>query len=281
MSKILLKQISRLLSDKAYIKLNYFRHFRKFPDLKNPCTFNEKLQYLKLFDRKDVYKKMADKVEAKTYVAKRIGKQYIIPTYGVYDNFDRIDFDSLPDCFVMKTTHDSGTVFVCKNKRNFDFSYARKQINASLKKDYFFCGREWQYKGLERRIIVEQFLDTGNDFADDYKIFTFNGKAKIIYIRTENGKCGDYFDVDFNHLNLEIDYPNAEVIPEKPKKLNEMIVLAEKLAEGTCTLRVDFYFCNEKIYFGEMTFYHDCGFVHFSDEKYDKILGDMIQLPQF
>ena len=172
--KSVLKKCSHILTDKAYIKLAYFRRFHKFPDLKNPKTYNEKLQWLKLYDRKPIYTAMVDKYEVKKYVADIIGEEYIIPTLGVFEKFDDIDFDSLPNQFVLKCTHDSGGLVICKDKKTFDIDSARSKINASLKVNYYLYGREWPYKNVPPRIIAEKFMkDREFETLNVYKIFNF------------------------------------------------------------------------------------------------------------
>ena len=282
--KSVLKKCSRCLSDKAYIKLAYFRRFHRFPNLKNPKTYNEKLQWLKLYDRKPIYTTMVDKYEAKKYVADIIGEEYIIPTLGVWDKFDDIDFDSLPNQFVLKCTHDSGGLVICKDKKDFDIYRAKRKINKSLSTNYYYHGREWQYKNVKPRIISEKYMeDSKTSELRDYKFFCFNGEAKMLFIATDRQKKDeetkfDFFDMDFNLLPFTNGHPHASVVPKKPKCFDEMRILAEKLSVGIPQLRVDFYEVNGKVYFGELTFFHWGGMMPFDPPEWDEKIGQWIDI---
>ena len=277
--------MSHIIPDALYLKLRYWKVFHKPLNLKNPKTFNEKLQWLKLYDRKPEYTRMVDKHEAKQYVAERIGEQYIIPTLGVWDSFDEIDFDSLPDQFVLKCTHDSGGLVICTNKAKLDLEMARQIIVASLNRNYFWANREWPYKDVKPRIIAEAYMqDTSTAELRDYKFFCFGGKAKLLFIATDRQTEGeetkfDFFDMDFNHIDVRNGHPNAAVPPEKPVCFDEMRTLAEKLSAGIPQLRVDFYEVDGKVYFGELTFFHWTGLVPFKPEQWDYTFGEWIELP--
>ncbi len=270
------------LPDKQYLQLYYFGLFGKWIDFNAPKTFNEKLQWLKLYDRKDIYTTMVDKDLAKKYVADIIGDEYIIPTFGVWDKFDDIDFESLPDRFVLKTTHDSGGVCICKGKDIFDFEQARKKMTASLKNDFYRIGREWPYKNVKHRIIAEEYIEA-NGHLDDYKFFCFNGKVKFFKIdfdRHTNHRA-NYFD-DKCHL-LEIEEVNYPRDPDRnlyiPPNIGKMIQLAEQLSKRNSFLRVDFYNVKGKIYFGELTFFPASGFGEFGPSDADKEIGAYLSLP--
>lgn len=273
------------MSDEMYLKMRYKKKLGRKLDLDNPHTYNEKLQWLKLHDRRPEYTMMVDKYEAKKYVADRIGEQYIIPTLGVWNSFDEIDFDTLPNQFVLKCTHDSGGLVICKDKKVFDRDAARKKINKSLANNYYLHGREWPYKNVKHRIIAETYMeDTQTQELRDYKFFTFDGVAKALFIATERQTQGeetkfDFFDMDFQHLDFTNGHPNAGVKPEKPQNFNEMKRLAEILSEGIPHLRVDFYEVNGRTYFGELTFSHWSGMTPFEPEKWDEIFGNWIKLP--
>ena len=274
----------RHLSDEKFLKKAFRVHLGYELNLDNPQTFNEKLQWLKLHDRKPEYTHMVDKYEAKKYVAEKIGEEYIIPTLGVWDKFEDIDFDKLPDQFVLKCTHDSGGLVICRDKKRLDIDAAKKKINACLKVNYYNKWREWPYKDVKPRIIAEVYMeDDSTSELRDYKFFTFNGKVKALFIATERQKEGeetkfDFFDSEFKHLEITNGHPNADVIPEKPYNFEKMKMLAEKLSENIPHLRVDFYEANGKIYFGELTFSHWSGFVPFKPEKWDGIMGSWIEL---
>lgn len=274
------------MPDKAYLKLIFWARMKKRLNLKNPQTYNEKLQWLKLYDRKDIYSTMVDKYESKEYVAGIIGEEYIIPTLGVWDKFDDIDFASLPQQFVLKCTHDSGGVVICKDKKSFDKDLAKSILDSSLKNRFFYYGREWAYEGVKPRIIAEKYMEdkTSNDLKD-YKFFTFNGKVKALFIASDRNEKDeetkfDFFDRGFNHIEVKNGHPNANTYPEKPENFDKMIELAEKLAKDTCHLRVDFYEVNGKIYFGELTFFHWSGFVPFEPEEWDYTFGEWLHLPK-
>jgi len=273
------------LEDESYLKLKYKVTMRKELNLDAPQSFNEKLQWLKLYDRKPEYTTMVDKIEAKKYVADLIGEEYIIPTLGVWDKFDDIDFGTLPNRFVLKCTHDSGGLVICRDKSQFNKESAKKKINKSLKTNFYYIGREWPYKNVKPRIIAEQYMeDTSITELQDYKFFCFNGIAKVLFIVTDRQKQGeetkfDFFDMEYNHLPFTNGHPNADVFPPKPEKFDEMRMLAEKLSKDIPHLRVDFYEVNGKVYFGELTFFHWSGMVPFNPEEWDKIFGDWIELP--
>lgn len=271
------------MDDKNYLKKEYYSILGKELNLDNPKTFNEKLQWLKLYDRKDIYTTMVDKAEVKKFVADTIGEQYVIPTLGVYDRFDDIDFDELPNQFVMKCTHDSGGLVICKDKASLDIKQARKRINRFLKRKYFYIHREWPYKNVKPRIIVEKYMEDSRDGElRDYKLFCFNGKFHMMFIATNRQGNGDtyfdFFDKDFKHLPFTNGHPNAPKLPHKPANFSKMVKMAEKLSKNIPHVRVDFYDVNGKVYFGEMTFFHWSGFVSFDPPEWDKKLGELINL---
>ena len=272
------------MNDKTYLKLFYRGAMGKKLNLKDPKTFNEKIQWLKLYDRKPEYSIMVDKHEAKGYVADKIGEEYIVPSYGVWDNFDDIDFDKLPDQFVLKCTHDCGGLIICRDKSKLDIAAAREKINKCLKKEYFWGTREWPYLAVKPRIIAEAYMeDEKTAELRDYKFFCFDGEAKVMFIASDRQTEGvetkfDFFDMDYNHLPFTNGHPNADVLPEKPETFEKMKELAGKLSEGIPQLRVDFYEVNGHIYFGELTFSHWGGMVAFEPEEWDCKLGEMIKL---
>ncbi len=272
------------LSDKAYVKLEYLARMGKKLNLKNPETFTEKLQWLKLYDHNPEYSKMADKCEAKKYVASIIGEEYIIPTYGVYDNFDEIDFDSLPNQFVIKCTHDCGGLAICKDKKTFNIEAAKEKINQSLHRNYYKKSREWVYKNIKPRIIVEKYMeDKDSSSMVDYKFFSFYGEPKIMYMSEglENHATAtmSFFDMDFNLTDCKRkDYELYKYKPKKPKNFEKMKEFASILSKDIPSLRVDFYEINGHIYFGELTFITGGGYILFEDEKWNKKLGSYIDL---
>ena len=272
------------LSDEVYLKLIYRLIFGRKLDLNHPKTFNEKLQWLKLNDRKPEYTTMVDKNEVKKYIAERIGEEYVIPTLGVWDNFDDIDFDSLPDQFVLKCTHDSGGLVICKDRRKLDIPKAREKINKALTRRFYYFGREWPYKNVKPRIIAEKYMVDGvTSELRDYKLFCFNGVYKCMKVDFDRfvKHCANYYDSQGNLLDLgeTICPPDKEKNIRLPLNLEKMIKLAETLSKDIPFLRVDFYDVNGNIYFGELTFFPASGFGTFTDEEWDYKLGEWIHLP--
>jgi len=269
------------LPDKQLLHLMYLTRMGKRLNLKNPRTFNEKLQWLNLHNRKPEYTRMVDKYEAKKYVAEKIGEEYIIPTLGVWERFDDIDFDSLPDQFVLKCTHDSGGLVIVKNKSKLDRDAARNVIERCLKKQYYLQNREWPYKNVKPRIIAEKYMvDAISAELRDYKFFAFNGSVELMFIATDRGTDTrfDFYDSEFQHLSIVNGYPNASKEIGKPANFEKMKLLAGQLSVGIPHLRVDFYEVNGKVYFGELTFFHWSGMVPFEPESWDLKLGELIDL---
>lgn len=277
------------ISDEKYLRLMYWANTGKKLNLEKPVTFNEKLQWLKLHNQNPEYSKMVDKYEAKKWVADRIGEEYIIPTLGVWDSFDEIDFDQLPNQFVLKCTHDSGGLVVCKDKDKLNKIRAKKKIEASLKRNYFLVGREYPYKAVKPRIIAEQYMEDAttcvheayiDECLTDYKFFCFDGVPRVLYVGKDKAKDPrtDFFDMDFNHLPIRMRDPNADEIPKRPLEFNEMKNIAATLSKGIPHLRVDFYLINGHIYVGELTFYHCSGFAEVHPEEWNHIMGDWIRI---
>lgn len=274
------------MNDEKYLRKRWRAKFGVDLNLDNPQTFNEKLQWLKLHDRNPLYTVMVDKYAAKKYVSDIIGEQYIIPTLGVWESFDDIDFGQLPDQFVLKCTHDSHGLVICRDKSRLDLKSSKKRIIKSLKRNYFYAGREWPYKNVPPRIIAEQYMeDTETSELRDYKFFCFNGKVRALFIASSRQDEGeetkfDFFDTEFNHLPFTNGHPNAAKPIQRPKRFDEMKELACKLSLGIPHVRVDFYEVDGKVYFGELTFYHWSGFMPFNPEEWDKTFGDWIKLPK-
>ncbi len=282
--KEIIKEISKIFPDELYLKIKYFIKLKRRLNLKNPSAFSEKLQWLKLNDRKDIYTTMVDKYEVKKYVSDIIGDEYIIPTIGIYNSFEEIDFDKLPNRFVMKCTHDSGGLVICKDKSNINMSEARKKINNCLKRNYYYGGREWPYKNVEPKIIIEEYMEDNNNISmRDYKFFCFDGKPKMMYISEglENHSTASmsFFDMNFKLSECKRkDYKLLNYLPNKPKTFEKMKKLSAILSKGIPHVRVDWYEINGRLYFGELTFYTCSGFIMFEDEKWDKMIGDWITI---
>ena len=253
-------------------------------NLEDPVTFNEKLQWLKLYDRKEIYTRMVDKNEAKKYVADIISDRYIIPTIGVYDNFDDIDFNELPNQFVLKCTHDSGGLVICKDKKYFDRKAARKKINRCLRRNFYYSFREWPYKNVKPRIIIEKYMeDKDSKTMRDYKFFCFNGKPEIMYLSEglENHKTArmSFYDMNMKLIDCRrSDYELLDYTPKKPKNFEKMKKLSAVLSKNIPHLRVDWYEINGELYFGELTFSTRGGMVPFADVEWDRKLGELINL---
>lgn len=277
--------IGNLFSDKSYIKWKYRLCLHKKLNLKNPKTYNEKLQWLKLYNRKDEYTMMVDKYKVKEYVADKIGEEHIIPTIGVWDSPEDIDFDALPDKFVLKCNHNSGTgMYICDDKSKMDVEKVKAELRKGLAEDYYKTNREWPYKNVKRKIIAEQFMvDESGTELKDYKLFCFDGKPHFLFIATDRNTPGeetkfDFYDMDFNHLDFTNGHPNSSKKIEKPKGFEKMKELACKLSEGIPHARIDFYDINGQVYFGEITFFHWSGIVPFEPEEWDYKFGELINL---
>ena len=274
----------RFIPDSIYIQIYYFAHFKKFCDLKEPSTYNEKLNWLKLHDHNPLYPTLVDKYEAKEYVARIIGNEYIIPTLGVWDTFDDIDFEKLPNQFVLKCTHDSEGLVIVKDKKKLDKNAAKEKIEAALKQNFYYIGREWPYKNVKPRIIAEQYME---DHVDgelrDYKFFCFDGEPKAMFIASDRASDHvkfDYYDLKFNHLDIKQKYPHAQEALRKPVTFEKMIDFSKILSKGFPHVRVDFYEVDGHLYFGELTFYHFSGFMPFEPDRWDKVFGDWLKLPK-
>lgn len=272
------------MPDEKYIKLRFKCIMGKKLNLDNPVTYNEKLQWLKLYNRDPKYTQLVDKYAVREYVKEKIGEEYLIKLLGVWDKADEIDFDSLPSKFVLKCTHDSGGIIICEDKSKLDIEKAKENINYFLHRNFYSLHREWPYKNVIPRIIAEEYMvDESGYELKDYKFFTFDGKVKAIFIATDRNSdsetCFDFYDRDFNHLPIINGHPNSKEKILKPANYEKMIELAEELGKGIPHVRVDFYNVNGKIYFGEMTFFHWSGLKKFEPEEYDKIFGDWISLP--
>ena len=275
-------KLLRFVPDRAMLKLEYRIKTGKALNLRNPGTFNEKLQWLKLNDRKPSHTIMVDKVAVKDYLAEIIDKKHIVRTYGVWNSFDDIDFHTLPNQFVLKCNHDSGSIVICKDKETFDIDTARNVLAKGLRSNAYYYGREWPYKNVKPQVFAEEFLtDEKNPFLPVYKIFCFNGAPKMIQAIQHDkqpDETVDYFDTEWNQMNIRQDFPNSKYPLSKPDCLDDMLILARKLSADEKFIRIDFYEVNNQVYFSEFTFYTDSGFGQFYPEKWDSILGDWLTI---
>lgn len=279
------KLISGCLSDKLFLKIQYYRKFNKFLNLKSPQTLNEKLQWLKLYDRTPLHTVCADKLKVRNHIKEVLGEEYLIPLVLSTKNVNDITPDNLPNYpVIIKTNHDSGTYFIIKNKESQNWKEIRAKLSKSLKVNYYKAGREWQYKNIEPFIIVEKLLINNNGTRiEDYKFECFNGNAEMINVDFNKEDVHKRNNYDINWNLLPILWPkeilNGHDIP-KPKELESMIKLAEKLASDFCFCRVDFYFFEDKIFFGEITFHPTSGYGQFYPEEKDLYYGNLIKLPK-
>lgn len=275
----------RKMSDERYIKRMYKCKTGDKLDLDEPRTFNQKLQWLKLYDRNPLYTVMVDKNLVKKYVGDIIGYEYLIPTLEVWDSVDDIDFDVLPKKFVLKCNHNSGLgMCICTDKSKLDVKKAKKDLKRGLKQDYYLTGREWPYKDVPRKIVAEKFLKGDTGGLTDYKIHCFNGVPKFVLVCrdrfSESGLTEDFYTPEWELMPVKRpSIPNAKTPLPKPEKLDEMLALAAKLSENIPFLRVDFYYVEGKIYFSELTFFPASGFAPFEPEEWDRTFGDWLELP--
>lgn len=275
--------ISRLFSDEAFLKMKYRLIMGKKLNLDNPKTFNEKLQWLKIHDRKPEYTMMVDKYAVREYIAEKLGEEYLIPLLGVWDDPDDIDFDALPDKFVLKCNHNSGLgMCICRDKSKLDIEKVKSELRKGLKQDYYLTGREWPYKDVKRKIIAEKFMvDESGVELKDYKIFCFNGNPEYVEVdfnRHIQHKLNPY-DFDWKPLNFcdssKNDY-SADI--KKPAKIDDMYNIAKNLSEGIPFIRVDFYSIYDKLYVGELTLYPGCGYIKYDPAECDLKYGELLDL---
>lgn len=273
------------MSDEQYIKFEYKLFTGMKLNLENPKRFNEKLQWLKLYDHNPQYTTLVDKQDVKSWVTSVIGEEYVIPSLGVWSRFEDIDFNLLPEQFILKCTHDSGGNIICTDKNTFDRQVAKKKIDACMKKRYFLEHREWPYKNVEPRIIAEPLLvDEPGKSLKDYKLFCFHGITEFLFVASDRGKGTtkfDFYDKEFNRMPVAQHYPNSENGVSKPQQFVLMKELAFKLAKDIPFVRVDFYEVKGQVFFGELTFCHFAGIETFEPDSYDFEFGKLIDLNEY
>lgn len=274
-----LQKLLNIIPDSLYLRIIFFLQTGRKLNLRSPKTYNEKIQWLKLFDRKKRYSKYADKVFAKETAGKLIGPEYIIPTLGVWNSISEVDFEVLPDKFVLKCTHDSGSNYICSDKAKIDYDKLSNFFTKRLSTNYYWYLREWQYKDVIPRIIAEPFIGIDN-IPDDFKFFCFDGIPKLLMVvKIIDGKrYSRFFDMHLAPLQLEIGNPIFEGQIELPENINEMFALARKLSIGFSHIRIDLYNINGAIYFGEYTFHHWSGMAYISPKQWDIELGNWIDI---
>lgn len=268
------------IPDKLYLKLIFKGEVGYKLDLNNPLTFNQKLQWLKLYDRNSLYIKLVDKYEVRQYISDRIGLKYLIPLIEVYDNVEDIDWGNLPQRFVLKCTHGSGSNIICNDKSNLDIEGAKNKLNKWMKKNWYWFGREWPYKNVVPRIVCEEFISETNAVPEDYKFLCFNGKVKLIEVHLGRyaNHTQDYYDIDWNKTEISQYGTKSNKVIEKPKCFDKMVELSEILSRGMKHVRVDWFVVRDKLYFGEITFYDASGFDKFDNYEDDVLLGSWIDL---
>lgn len=283
-AKLFLKCFGRLLNDKSYVSIQYFSVLGKFPNIKNPTLFTEKLQWLKLYDHNPLYTKIVDKYEVKEYISNIIGDEYVIPTLGVWNSPEEIEYNNLPDRFVLKTTFGGGSdgVIICRDKSKIAYSRIESKLNKSFNTNPYSRAREWPYKDVPHRIIAEKYLEDDSGELRDYKFFCFNGVPRVMLVATNRftNHYFNYFDMDFNLLSITSFMGSQSNIHIKcPDNFDEMKLIAAKLSKGFPHVRVDLYNCQGKVYFGELTLYDSSGFDDFNSEEWNRKFGNWIILP--
>jgi len=272
------------LRDETYLKLLYKARLNKTLNLKNPSSFNEKLQWLKLNYRKEELSTLVDKIAAKEYVSKILGEEFIIPTIGVWNHPDEIDFDALPNQFVLKCNHNSGLgMYICKDKRKMNVEQVKEELSRGLKEDYYSTSREWPYKNVKRQILAEQYMVSEEDGLTDYKVHNFNGEPGFVLVCKDrfksSGLTEDFFTPDWTHMNVKRPGNQWASRPiEKPDELEEMLEISRILAKDMPFIRTDFYIINHKLYFSEFTFFPASGFEKFEPEHWDQEFGSWLKL---
>lgn len=282
----LIKSHPKWMSDKYYIRV-LWKQIMGYPlDLKHPKTFNEKLQWMKLYDRNPEYTSLVDKLKVKGWVKDRIGEAHVIPTLAVYNSVDDINLDVLPNKFVLKCNHDSGGVIICSDKSSFDLKEAQAYLRKRMEHNFYWDYREWPYKDVERKVFAEAFIVDPNQVSKgfqglrDFKFFCFGGIPRLMYIANDRSETPttDFFDMNFEPQPLYMQDPKSPVQPSCPPHFEEMKRLASVLSDGFRQVRVDFYDTPEGVYFGEMTFFHSAGLSEVHPREWNLRMGEWIDL---
>lgn len=279
----IVKMFARCYSDRKYLETVFPLRAGYALDLDHPQTFNQKLQWLKLYDHRPEYVEMVDKYEVKKYVASIIGEEHIIPTLGLYEKTEDIDFEALPNQFVLKCTHDSGGIVICKDKSKLNRKAVVRKLSHGLKVNYFIHNREWPYKNVKPRIIAEKYMTNAGEEIDDYKIHCFNGIPRVILLcrdrYKETGLTEDFYSCEWTHLDISRpNHANATSPSKRPKVLDEMLRLSAMLSKDIPFVRTDFYAINNKVYFGELTFFPASGMRPFIPTEWDYKFGEWLKL---
>lgn len=283
-SFLAMRGFTDFVSDELHVRILFRAFFGYKLDLSNPKTFNEKLQWLKLYDRNREYTVMADKLASKAWASSRIGPQFVVPALASWGSAEEISLDDLPDQFVLKTNHDSGGVIVCRDKASFDLSAAKRVLSKNLSRNYYWYGREWPYKDIKPTVFAERYLPTGEDGdLPDFKVLCFDGIPR--FIELHRGRAShhtqDWYDCDWNLLDMNQEYAeqSGRSYP-KPDCLGEMLRLSGILSSGVPHLRVDWFVVHGRLYLGELTFFDGSGLTSFDDPSNDLLIGNYIRLPE-
>lgn len=283
MNKKVYKVLS-ILPDSTFIKLQYRYNTGKKLNLKEPTRYNEKLQWLKIYDHNPKYTVLVDKYLVKEYVSNKIGKNYIIPTIAKWDDANKIDVNNLPKEFVLKCNHDSKSVYIVRDKNRYDFNQTIYKLNKALKNNHYLYGREWPYKNVKPLVFAEEYKEDESGGLKDYKVMCFNGKPKFIQLhqgRFTDNYTQDFFDINWKHQSFnQVGEVASKELPTRPHFLEEMLELSEILSASIPHVRIDWYFTDNQLYFGEYTFFDASGYYDFVPEEYNYILGDYIDLPR-
>lgn len=278
------KGASYVVSDRAFVSIYHRLHIGRWPQIDAPQTFNEKLQWLKLNYRPDELPQLVDKWGVRSFVESQLGNDVLIPVHGLFDSVDSIDFTKLPDRFVLKPSHGSGWVVICRDKSELDEQQTRRKLNRWMNRNYYYHAREWAYRTVKPRIVCEELLlDDSGAIPMDYKLFCFSGEPRFIQVDSDrfSGHMRDFYDTDWKLLPMEVLYPSSGKELARPKPLGEMLRAAAVLASGFPFCRVDFYAVGDRLYFGELTFFPENGVGEFRPGKYDREFGDLLKLPRF
>lgn len=277
------RKITGILPFKFVIYMDYLIKQKKILNLKNPKSFSEKIQWIKIYGKLEKYSYLVDKYEVRSYVTTKIGKEYLNNLYGIYEDVNQIDFEKLPNKFVLKLNNGSGYNLICKDKSSIDIVKVKNDLEKWIKVDFYKEHKEIQYKNVKSKILCEEYLEDETGDLKDYKIFCFNGKAEIIQVDTNrfSNHIQNMYDTNWNKLNLSFGYNSGNIIDKKPAKLNEILILAEKLSEDMPFARIDFYYVDNKIYFGEITLTPQNGLVSFSPKSEDDRIANMINLEKY
>lgn len=279
-----IEKFGKWIPDKTYLCILYRLHMGKKINMDNPKTFNEKLQWLKLYNRKPIYTTMVDKYEVKKFVSDIIGEQYVVKLFGVWNTPDDIDWNSLPSKFVLKTTHDGGgnSIVICKDKDKLDIEAAIKKLKVSMKHEIYSRYREWPYKNVKHRVIAEQLLEdnSGEKELIDYKVMCFNGIPKLIQVHRGRFEehTQDFYDNSWNRLQYTQGLPMSDKPMKVPPVFEEMMAMSAKLSKDIPFLRVDWYIVEGRLYFGELTFFDASGYDDFDQEGINEEVGSWIDL---